>query len=124
MGLNYQIENDVFHITGGGKWDFRQMKELLQEVADVRAGNPLKGVLFDDRNSKFDARQYDFDDMARFRKSISDTISRRMAVVVSDDLHFALGRLSSVVHEGHGIEIEVSRDIEEARKWLTFEGTV
>jgi hypothetical protein len=42
----------------------------------------------------------------------------KMAVLVSDDLHFGLARMSAAIHSLHGIDVEPFRDKEKAWAWL------
>ncbi len=121
MALTYEIADDVLLIRGGGKWDFAEMKKILGSAAKALGNRRLKGVLFDDRNSRFKGYRDDFNDMARFRKGLIDRLGTRIAVVVSDDLHFGLARMSAAIHFQYGIEIQPFKEMDKARAWLAGE---
>ncbi len=119
MPLSFSVDDDILVIQGGGKWNFGEMKQILFRAVSELGDRCAGGVLFDDRNSHFTGYHDDFNDMAQFRKGLSDRIGTRMAVVVSDDLHYGLARMSSAIHAFYGIDIEPFRDREDAWKWLT-----
>ncbi|MGD8367808.1 MAG: STAS/SEC14 domain-containing protein [Desulfobacterales bacterium] len=119
MALNFTVDDGILVIQGGGNWNFGEMKKTLKEAVRALGDRRAAGVLFDDRNSGFTGHHEDFNDMARFRKMLADRIGTKMAVVVSDDLHFGLARMSSAIHSFYGIDIEPFRDREEARQWLS-----
>lgn len=119
MPLSFTVDDDILVIRGGGSWNFGEMKQILNEAVKEMGDRCAGGVLLDDRNSSFTGYHDDFNDMARFRKRLSDRIGTKMAVVVSDDLHYGLVRMSSAIHAYYGIDIEAFRDREEARQWLT-----
>jgi hypothetical protein len=118
MPLTFTVDDDLLVIQGGGKWNFGEMKQILNQAVGELGERCADGVLFDDRHSNFTGCHGDFNDMARFRKRLSNRIGTRMAVVVSDELHYGLARMSSAIHAYYGIDIEPFTDTEKARVWL------
>ena len=75
-------------------------------------------TLIDDRNSTYSGSAPDTQDAARILGQIQTLQRRRIAVVVSTDLNFGLGRMV----QGYAVDVrlgfQVFRDIETAREWL------
>jgi len=118
MPMTFDVENDILVIRAKKSWNLSEMKDLLQKAAKSLGGQCVNGILLDDRNSRFTGIHQSFSDMARFHNRLSGRIGHKMAVLVSDDLHFGLARMSAAIHSLHGIDVEPFRDNEKARAWL------
>jgi hypothetical protein len=121
MALTYHIENDILVIECTGNWDIFEMKLILHSAVRKLAGQRVKGVLLDERNSLFAGCDDDVFDMARLRKRFSDPLGKKMAVCVSDDLNFGQARTVAAIHVIYGIDLVPFRDREKAAMWLRDE---
>jgi hypothetical protein len=119
MPLSHEVVDDFLVIQVGGEWNFADMKTTLHSAAKALGGRRLRGVLLDERKSRFTGFHDDFTDMARFHKSLSSRLGRKMAVVVSDELRYGLTRMSSAIHSFYGIDVEPFRDKGKAWTWLS-----
>ncbi|MCF8052143.1 MAG: hypothetical protein K9L59_12950 [Desulfobacterales bacterium] len=118
MPMTFDVENDILVIRAEEKWNLSEMKQTLHAAIKSLGGRRLNGILLDDRNARFTGIHESFSDMARLHNRLSGRIGHKMAVLVSDDLHFGLARMSAAIHSLHGIVVEPFRDKEKAWAWL------
>ena len=118
MPLTYDVVEDILVIQAGGKWDFSALKQTLHKAAKSLRGRCLHGILLDDRDSRFTGFHENYGDMARFHHRLSDRIGKKMAVLVSDDLHYGLARMSSAILSLYGIDLEPFKDEDKAWAWI------
>ncbi|MCF8078619.1 MAG: hypothetical protein K9K88_04980 [Desulfobacterales bacterium] len=124
MALSYQLIDDILVINAGGRWDFPEMKSTQHAAVGTLGDRSVRGVLVDHWGSKSTGLYEDYEDMARFRRSLTNQLGTRLAVVVSDNLHFGLARMSSGIHYLHGIDMQPFWDMDGAWDWIRREGGV
>jgi hypothetical protein len=99
------------------------MKHTLHAAEAQLEQPPLRGVLVDERESVFDGVEDDFYDMARLRRGFAARLGAKIAVLVSDDLHYGLAEVSAGIHVKYGIDLVPFRDEAKALAWLTGRGS-
>jgi hypothetical protein len=57
---------------------------------------------------------------ARFLGEIKDKISPTVILIVSNDFHFGISRMLGTHAEQNGIKVEIFREEEKARQWLSL----
>ncbi len=57
---------------------------------------------------------------ARFLGEIKDKISSTVILIVSNDFHFGISRMLGIHAEQNGIKVEIFREEEKARQWLSL----
>jgi hypothetical protein len=97
--------------------------ELQRALSDARADPRFAAdtpVLFDGRLSEVDISTADIDWRVRFATALRAMgFSPRCAIVVRDKtVTFGMGRMLSLRLEGEDMELNVTRDFDEALLWL------
>jgi len=121
MTVRWSLEDDgrVLRLVTGERFTSEDMGAKLEEaIAACAAQLPLL-LLFDNRGSEENASPDELRRRSRYFRELGPKVfAPRVAVLVSDDLHYALGRMSAAFAESEGYEVEVFRDEQSARRWL------
>lgn len=118
MPLSYQFEGSLLHVVVEGTYEFADVEKLFQAACADPAYPERAFVLVDGRQSEANPSADDMQQMVRLAASMGARLGPRVALVVTRDLHFGLGRMLGAFGERHGLRFETFRDLEEARAWL------
>ena len=61
----------------------------------------------------------DIEERVRFLVGLGSSIGSRIAILVSQSVHFGLGRMAQMLGESQGLIIRVFEDEAEAVDWIT-----
>ncbi len=114
--VSYHFDDDVLVLKSGARFSTMGLAAVLEAALnDSRFSNGMF-LLFDNRDSEESASTEEI----RRRLRILDEcpVSRRCAIVVSDGLHYGLGRIAASYGLDLGLEIELFEDVTEAKDWL------
>jgi hypothetical protein len=118
-GVRWWLQDGVLVVRSGLRFTGQ---ELAQAFADAVESVVLKGplpVLFDNRHSQERASASEIRDRARRISAVSELFGPRIAVVVSDALHYGLARMGSgYADAAGGPHVEVFETPAEALGWL------
>lgn len=104
-------------IRGEGAFELEETRQIV----DAAIADPLYEPAF---NFLVDVREADSPNMEdakvfmAFLGSRAEELQGRIAVVVSDILHFGMARMGSIVTESQGIRMRAFQDIGKAEAWL------
>ena len=117
MKLSYRIVEDVLVIDTYEAFDARDVAEVLNAaMRDSTIEWPLK-TLFIHRGGPFNPTTDELrgliEKVAQFRDRMT-----RFAIVVEEDFHFGLGRMSEALSESLDYPLRAFRSDDEAREWL------
>jgi hypothetical protein len=118
--VKYRFDANIVVIELIGEYTLNDIRTtILNSLADS-AHIPNSFLLIDFSKSKsIDRRSSEeIHLMADFLASLGTRFSNRIALVGPDDLKFGLLRMGSAGSEDRGINSNVSRTFEDARKWL------
>jgi hypothetical protein len=115
--LSYEIVGDVLVIDTREAFEACDVDEVLTEaLSNPKIQWPLK-TLFIHRGGLFNPTTDELrgliEKVAQFRDRIT-----RFAIVVEEDFHFGLGRMSEALSESVGYPLRAFRSDDEAREWL------
>jgi len=121
MGLAYQLADGMIRFVTTDDVDFDAGLQVLQEAlhtaAELEPGRRWH-LLFDIRHSSEDRSSDELRTIATLIGDYRKELSGRCAVVVTDPLHYGLGRMFGTFMEKLGVETMVSRRLDEAQDWL------
>jgi len=101
-----------------GELNDEGLRTLAAELRSAQEITPDFGLLIDFRNAV--GRDVTTQGVrALAAESLVLSPDSRRALVVPSDLGFGMGRMYQMLREGQGGQINVFRDIDEARRWVT-----
>jgi len=114
--VRYDIEGDVVIATMRGHYTVAQVRDVLTAARhDPRIEGP-RGLLVDARraavNPPLDEIRGSIDVVTGLREGFRFPIH----IVVTSDLHYGLGRMVSALAGLVDMQVEISRDVDEARR--------
>lgn len=120
MPVTYRFDSSIVLIEMAGEYPLDEIRQtLVNALADPgRPANSSLLINLTESQSIHKRSQGELQSAAQFLASLAQRFKNRIAFVSSKDLPFGLARMVSVGAEELGIETEVFRTMDEARKWL------
>jgi hypothetical protein len=120
MPVAYEFDNRVIVLRMAGKYAANDLRKAILDALDDSRAPKGPVLLFDLRESTSlgDRTADEVREMARFLAAHGKRFSNRLAMVTGDDLAFGLMRLGSATAVSGGVDAEVFRDMDAARRWL------
>ena len=123
MAVSYSLHGPLLRLDLDGTYDPEDVvRQFLAALSDPACPDPVALLVDVTRSDSLGNRspgQIRY--VAEFLGPYAKRIRGRCAVVASQDLHFGFGRMGSVYSEGVGIDAQIFRDSDAARKWLGVE---
>jgi len=125
IDVHADLLNDLTVKTVIGKFS---ADEMIDVIEDFYAAQPTKNVIWDFILA--DGTQISPNDIEIINQTISKYSFKRIggktALVVSGDYGFGMSRIHQASAENHGINIKyyITRDIEDAMRWIGFQDRV
>ena len=115
------IENDIVVINA----ENRQVKhadvlETLAYLADTYSSNQNKKLIIIDPSSDYSPSREELQQFIDSIRFLLENAFSRIALVVSRDFHYGLGRMTEVFSEVENGQFRVFHDEQEARSWLSM----
>ena len=119
MPVEYEIEDDLIRLISGGEFTHEEFHEALKQAkAQPRPGGKLDILIVDTGSSYNPSDEMIRDAGLALGRELPIHLGR-MALVVSQDLHYGIGRMLQVFAEEAGAEFQVFRQELKARLWLS-----
>ena len=120
MPVAYEFDDRVIVMRMVGKYTATDLRKAILEALDDASVPDGAVLLFDMRTSTSvgDRTADEVREMARFLAAHGRRFGNRLAMVTGDDLSFGLMRLGSATANSNGVNAEVFRDMDAARRWL------
>ena len=119
-GVRYELrsEGTILVLTTGARFTTDHLLDTMtRALRDPAAQLPIK-LLVDNRGCTESASTEEVQRRAGMLGSRVCLFVPWVAVVVSDDLQYALARMNQAYLEEHGIAVAIFRDFDEALGWL------
>jgi hypothetical protein len=120
MPISYEFDGDVVHFSAAGELSNPVVREALEAATRDPAFRPGMSILMHDLGSDYRISSEQAYEAARDLSEMTRLYSPHIAVVVSEDIKYGLGRMISAYCERHGIDFRVFRNLENARQWLGY----
>ena len=120
MPVTWSYRSAILIVETVGRYGRDELQHALAEArADPRFA-PDTPVLFDGRLSEVDISTADVDWRVQFATALRAMgFSRRLAIVVRDKtVTYGMGRMLSLRLESEDMDVNVTRDFDEAMLWL------
>ncbi len=118
MGISYEIKERLIIIRTEGNFEAADLKATFQKIfsdPDFKTG---ANILVHDLDSVFVPSTQEIEEGVRNVESIMKSFAARMAIVVSSDVNFGMGRMFEAISENRNINVRVFKDLDVAKKWL------
>lgn len=122
MPLSYDVSDDLLRVVASGAYTFEEIKRSFEEAIQSLPSDRSIPVLVDARSSDYVPSSEELQRVSSFAASLLPRIEGRIALVVSGNVRFGLGRMLEVFGESEGVVFKVFRDMEEARRWVLRTG--
>jgi hypothetical protein len=120
MSLEFDQEQGLFRVTLTGCVDIVRSLQISEQILKHPNFRPGMPALWDCRNA--DLSSLTFANFQKLRAFQAERIlirgNARVALVVSDELSFGLGRMLQQVADLPNIEFNVFRDFRPAERWV------
>ena len=118
MRLHYKTAEKYPRIIGEGVMTLDEIeKAFIDALADPSFARG-QGIIVDVTGSESDRTHDEIRQFAVFLGERRAEMGNRMAIVVSDSLHYGLGRMLSVYAEFQHLDVAVFRQFEDAIQWM------
>lgn len=118
MAISYELEDQILIIKTEGDFHPEDLQSTFQKVfadPDFRTG--IK-ILVHDLDSVFVPTSKQIEAGAKNIEEIMKKFSAKMAIVVSSDVNYGMGRMMEIFCEQRGIDMKVFKELEVAKMWL------
>jgi hypothetical protein len=119
MSITYCIDDKLVVVSVHGFNTFEDVANVFVEIIGDPAFNPVKGILFDARDTAYGPPTEELEALANHIGKLKIQFQGRWAVVAhSNSLVYGLSRMFSYLAQQQGLRIESFSDYDEARAWL------
>lgn len=118
MGLTCSFGDEYVTVHADGSFGLDEIRRTFQHVREHAPGDAPVRILIVDAGSSFAPTPQE---VRAFVDDWSELFAERgacIALAVTRDLHFGLGRMAAVVAEGHELPMRVFRRENQAVEWL------
>ncbi len=119
MDFTYTLTGSILEIKASGPYTIEDIRSQFGHILATIAPMGQLSLLVDARESEHSPSAQDLDGVAEFASSLLGKVNERIALLVSNDMRFGLGRMLEVFGESHGVSFKVFRDRLKAVEWLT-----
>jgi hypothetical protein len=118
MPISYELEDQLLIIKTEGDIQPEDLQETFQKVFVDPAFEPGTKILVYDLDSVFVPTTKQIEAGAKNIESVMKKFASKMAIVVSSDVNYGMGRMMEIFCEQRGIDVKVFRDFDIAKNWL------
>lgn len=118
VAVAYQIAGKILYLKASGHFDTETLVAVFSSAMLDPAWDPPMRILMDNRDSDERASSSELRDRVERIANFPELFQPRIAVVVSDALHYGLARMAGVFSERHDIQVHVTDDLQEAKEWI------
>ena len=118
MAIRHEVRGPILWMVVDGAYDDAELASAWERAfADpaFRAGMP---ALIDSRKTVAAPSRARVAERAEFLTGLRPRLGTRCAILVSDPLHYGLGRMLAAFTDRSGLEVQVFDDAARAEAWL------
>lgn len=118
MSISYKITDQLLIIETADNFKASDLNNTFDRIfADPRFKSGLK-ILVHDLDSKFIPSTQDIETGTKRMESIMKKFDAKMAIVVSSEVNYGMGRMFEALSDSRNMKVKVFRDVENAGEWL------
>ena len=118
MAISYEIDDNLLIIETEGDFQFEDLQETFSRVFSDPQFKAGINILVHDLDSKFVPTSKQIEAGAKHIEEFMNKFAAKMAIVVSSDVNYGMGRMMEIFCEQRHIDLKVFKEIEIAKKWL------
>lgn len=118
MAIRYELDDQLLIITTEGNFQPEDLHAAFQNVFSDPHFRPGIKILVHDLDSLFVPTSKQLEAGAKNIEEIMKKFSTKMAIVVSSDVNYGMGRMMEIFCEQRDINLKVFKELELAKMWL------
>ncbi|MDP6980691.1 MAG: hypothetical protein QF570_19175 [Myxococcota bacterium] len=118
MPIRITTEDEYVLVSAEDDFDMIDVRATLEEAAKRNGSKPLLRILVDARATDFRVTTDDVGLIVRIWQEVFRSRSVQIALVVSTDVQFGMGRMLGALSHETPVSYEVFRERDDAERWL------
>jgi len=118
MAISYKLEDQLLIITTEGDFQPQDLQATFKQVFSDPDFKPGIKILVHDLDSVFVPTPQQIETGAKNIEEIIKKFSTKMAIVVSSDVNYGMGRMMEIFCEQRDMDVRVFKELENAKIWL------
>ncbi len=119
MAISYELDDQLLIINTEGDFQPEDLQATFEKVFSDPDFKPGIKILVHDLDSVFVPTSKQIEAGAKNIEEIMKKFSSKMAIVVSSDVNYGMGRMMEIFCEQRDINVKVFKELERAKIWLT-----
>ena len=119
MAISYELDDQLLIIKTEGDFQPEDLQATFEKVFSDPDFKPGTKILVHDLDSVFVPTSQQIKAGAKNIEEIMKKFSTKMAIVVSSDVNYGMGRMMEIFCEQRDINVKVFKELERAKIWLT-----
>ena len=118
MAIKYELDDQLLVIKTEGNLQPEDLQETFRNIVKDQAFKPGIKILVHDLDSLFIPTSKQIETAAKSMEKFMKQFSAKMAIVVSSDVNYGMGRMMEIFSEQRGFDLKVFKEFEAAKVWL------
>ena len=118
MAISYELDEQLLIIKTEGDFQPKDLQETFKKVFSNPEFKSGINILVHDLDSVFIPTSKQIESGAKTVEEIMKKFSAKMAIVVSSDVNYGMGRMMEIFCEQRGVDVKVFKELEAAKMWL------
>ena len=118
MAISYELEDQLLIIKTEGEFQPRDLDETFKKILADPDFKPGINILIHDLDSVFIPTSKQIETGAKNIENLMKKFSSKMAIVVSSDVNYGMGRMMEIFSEQRGLDVKVFKEFKTAKLWL------
>ncbi len=118
MAISYELNDQLLIIKTEGDFQPEDLQATFEKVFSNADFKPGIKILVHDLDSVFVPTSKQLESGAKNIEEIMKKFSSKMAIVVSSDVNYGMGRMMEIFCEQRDIVVKVFKELDRAKMWL------
>jgi hypothetical protein len=118
MAISYKIEDQFILIQTEGNFKPSDLNDTFTKIFSGSDVKPGVKILLHDMDSVYTPTSQDIESGVRNIEYFMKNICSKMAIVVSSDVNYGMGRMMETFCEQRDMSVRVFKDMDQAKQWL------
>jgi hypothetical protein len=118
MVISYELDDQLLIIKTEGNFQPQDLQATFEKVFSDPDFKPGINILVHDLDSIFVPTSKQIETGAKNIEEMMKKFSAKMAIVVSSDVNYGMGRMMEIYCEQRDIDVKVFKELGIAKKWL------
>jgi hypothetical protein len=118
MAISYELDDQILVIKTEGDFQPKDLQDIFEKIFSDLAFQPGLNILVHDLDSVFIPTSKQIEVGAKNIENLLKKFSTKMAIVVSSDVNYGMGRMMEIFSAQRGTDVKVFKEIDSAKAWL------